>query len=161
MAAPLVETIEDAVEALLRAVSTANGYNYDYMNTDDEFDIRKLEDVEGVHDFPRLYCPPDLADEGPAGTFSAGVVEVSKKEREKQVPVLGYVSAETGTATMLNLVRQDIERALFSVSMLGLAASGVTNFTLSTIEKWQDQESQVAIIRLTFVATYRYTRGTP
>ena len=76
-----------------------------------------------------------------------------------QIVVLGYAKAESGTATILNALRQDIERAIFSVATLGLTE--VTRLSLSTVEKWQDDQGQNAIIRVTFVATYRYSRGSP
>ena len=156
---PKAEQISVAAETLLRTVSIANGYNFDYVNLDANHEVRVTEALSQVNDFPRLYLPGD--DEGPAGAFTAGIVETTKDEREVKLLVVGYVETEESD-TALNKVRQDIERVIFSgAKTLGLTF--VTALVPTTVEKWQDPNvgSNRAAIVVTFVATYRYTRGDP
>lgn len=156
---PRSEQISAAVETRLRTISTANGYNFDYVNLGDDHEIRVSESIFQVNEFPRLYQPGD--DEGQAGQFTAGQVETTKEERELRVLVVGYVET-TDSDTALNKVRQDIERALFSADA-DLGLNWVTALRPTTVQKWQDGRvgNNRAAIGVTFVATYRYSRGDP
>jgi len=156
---PKAEQISAAAETLIRTISTANGYNYDYVNLGDDVDIRVVESLNEVNEFPRLYLPAD--DEAQAGAFTAGQVETTKNERELKVLVVGYVEIEDSD-TALNKVRQDIERAMFSTGQT-LGLNFVTALVTTTVLKHQDRRvgNNRAAIGVTFVATYRYTRGDP
>lgn len=160
MPLPMVEQISVELEARIRDISVANGYNFDYVNLGED-EIRVADAIFEINDFPRLYVPAD--DEARAGAFTAGSVETSKSEREVRLLVIGFVRCENSD-TALNKVRQDIERAVFqSGDAVPLGLPGVTALVPVTVSKWQSPKlgDKRAAVGVTFVATYRYTRGNP
>lgn len=157
---PKCEEIEAAVEGILKGISQANGYWYDYKNVEADHDLRKLKDGDAVNEFPALFCPPGI--EGPAGLFTAGTISTAREERELQLPVIAYSKEAGAHGTQTNKIRQDVERAMFAAGPPILGVSGVTRLTVATVERWQDLEAQnTEHLRIIFVATYRYDRGDP
>lgn len=162
MTLPIVEQISAQLETRIRAISMIGGYNFDYVNLAAE-EIRTRENIHEVNEFPRLYVPAD--DEGQAGAFTAGAVDVNKNEREIQLSVVGYVQCDDSD-TALNKVRQDIERAVFQsgdATPLGMTNREITRLVPTTVRKWQSPKvnDKRGAVEVTFVATYRYTRGDP
>ena len=161
MALPLVEQIEAAIETILKGISVAAGYNYDYMNLGADDVIRKVAMPTEVNSFPVLYVFP--AGETPTEASTTG--PTNKVTHHIQLPIVGYASPDSEACkTALNKIRQDVEAAMFASEQTPplLNVTGVMDLTLALVETWQDpKHDQRGGVALTFIVQYRYQRGLP